>query len=263
MCQMQQSSTNKFLRLNNRSGLTILEIIIVIALMAGIMVYALPQINNAANDYITKVNLFSASVKNAFDTSVLTRRPYRLALDLKTGEYWLETTNDVNTKYSTDTTGRDLSGEELKARREQFDAEFEEYVELAGSPVTDPDSDTPILPDSPVVKAKNKLKLPIWTVVESLEWQTRSIGPDLAFYIVQAEHHLDPINAFEEEEGAIAHIYFSPSGYVEKAFVIIRPITSDGSPVEEEEPFTIETKPFEGIAQVIDGQKEIKFDSEF
>ena len=246
----------------SQSGLTILEIIIVITLMAGIMVYALPQINNSANDYITKVNLFSASIKNAFDTSVLTRRPYRLALDLKSGDYWLETTADANTKIFTDETGRDMSSEELKVRREQFDSEFEEYVDLAGTAVSDPDSGNPILPDSPVVKAKNKLKPPIWTMVEGLEWEVRSVGPDLAFSIVQAEHHLDPINVFEEEEGAMAHIYFSPAGYVEKAFIIIQPVI-DGIPVDDEEPFTIETKPFEGVAIVSDGQKEIKFDSEF
>ena len=70
--------------------------------------------------------------------------------------------------------------------------------------------------------------------------------PDLAFSIVQAEHHLDPLNVFEEEEGAMAHIYFSPAGYVEKAFVIIQPVI-DGIPVDDEEPLQLKQSPLKGL----------------
>lgn len=244
---------------SSSKGMTILEIIIVIVLMAGMMLYALPNINSS-NDYITKVNIFAASVKSAFDTAVLTGKPYRIAIEFSTGDYWLESTLEQDYKISSTRSGRDLNEEQSKAYREEFDADFEEYVELAGSTISDMDSGDEIKPESPVVRAKKKLMDPTWFRVDSIEWTKKNIGPDLGFAIIQAEHHLDPINGIEDEEGTVAHIYVSPTGYVEKAYVVIVPIDSDGRLIEEEEPFTIETVPFEGMATVTEGKKEFNFE---
>ena len=44
---------------------------------------------------------------------------------------------------------------------------------------------------------------------------------------------------FEEEEGSIAHIYFSPSGYVEKAFIILKPVTPETSALNNKSVVTL------------------------
>ena len=56
--------------------------------------------------------------------------------------------------------------------------------------------------------------------------------------------------------------FTSFNGYLEKAYVVISPVDSDGQIMEGEEPFTIETFPYEGIAKVEDGLKEFVFESE-
>jgi prepilin-type N-terminal cleavage/methylation domain-containing protein len=72
-------------------GFTLLEVIVVVALIALIAIVALPSIGS-----YFKVSLESAArgmattFKEAYNTSVLTGNVYRLAYDLKTGEYWVE-----------------------------------------------------------------------------------------------------------------------------------------------------------------------------
>ena len=243
----------------NNSGFTLLEIIIVITLMMGLMVYALPNINTSV-DYITKLNTLASTIKSAFDTAVLTGRSYRLVVELDSGDYWLEETPEKNFKISTDQTGLDLNIEQAKQKKEDFEIEFEEYVELAGNTFTDIESGDEIKPDSPVLKAKRKLIDPVWNVVTSIEWSKKSLGPELGISLVQAEHHGNPIKAGEEEEGTQAHIYISPTGYLEKAYIVIVPLDPEGFPEEDVEPFTVETFPYEGIARVTDGMKEMNFE---
>lgn len=244
------------------SGVTLIEIIIVVALMAGIMIYALPNINTSTRDYITKINLFTSSLKNAFDTAVLTGKPHRLVIDFTNGEYWLETTHYKDFKVSPGEGGLDLSSEQLKSKREEDESDFEEYEELAGQTTTDPESGDEIRPESPLLKAKNTLLGPSWFQVDSVDWETKNIGIDLKFTTIQAEHHEDRIVVEELEEGSVGHIYIFPNGYLEKAYVVISPVDSDGQIMEGEEPFTIETFPYEGIAKVEDGLKEFVFESE-
>lgn len=257
------SKTVKFIFFkNSRSGLTLLEIIIVIALMAGMMIYAMPGITDS-KDYITRINLIASDIKNAYDTSVLTGKPYRLVFDFSSKQYWIETTTATDFRISRDPSGRDLNDEQAKEKKEMFELEFEEYVELAGREVTDPDSGEPIKPDSPLMRAKSKLIDPPWFEVGGVEWPKRSIGPDLAFAVIQTEHLDEPINGFEEDKGTVAHLYFFPTGYVEKAFILIRAVDNADQIIEEEEPFTVETFPYEGIAIVTDGEKEMKFDNTY
>lgn len=242
------------------SGLTLLEVIIVLALMAGIMIYALPTATDS-KDYITKINIVAGDVKNAFDTAVLTGKPYRLVFDFDRNAYWLETTEELDFRIRQTPDGRDLNPEQQKEADLAFDAEFEEYIELAGKEVENPDTGDLIKPASPVVQAKSKLRGPAWYEVQSMEWDRRQIGPDLIVDRFQTEHHEEEVRPLEDDaEGQVGFIYFFPTGYVEKAYISLRPLYGESEIDEDDEPFTLEVMPYEGVALLRDGAIEFKFE---
>ncbi|RZA10147.1 MAG: type II secretion system protein, partial [Proteobacteria bacterium] len=75
------------------AGFTIIEILLVIALMGVIMIVVVPNFNIASSSQESaKVNGIAGDIRAAYDMAVLNRRPYRLAFEFKTGDYWLEST---------------------------------------------------------------------------------------------------------------------------------------------------------------------------
>jgi prepilin-type N-terminal cleavage/methylation domain-containing protein len=77
---------------HHNSGFTLLEVVVVVAIIALIAVVALPSIGS-----YFKVTLESAAramastFKEAYNNAILTGNVSRLAYDLKTEEYWVET----------------------------------------------------------------------------------------------------------------------------------------------------------------------------
>ena len=74
-----------------RDGFTLVEMLIVIALIAIIGAVALPQVSNTMKislDSITRE--LATTVKEAYNASAVTGKVYRLAYDLDEKQYWVE-----------------------------------------------------------------------------------------------------------------------------------------------------------------------------
>jgi prepilin-type N-terminal cleavage/methylation domain-containing protein len=76
---------------NPRGGFTLVELLVVIGLIALITLVAMPSITS-----YTKLSLSAASrelattVREAYNSTVLTGRVHRVVYDIKNGEYWVE-----------------------------------------------------------------------------------------------------------------------------------------------------------------------------
>ena len=241
----------------NLGGFSLIEVIIVMALIAFIYTVAMPQFNmRSGAETATKLNGIAGDIRGAFDLAVLTGKPYRLVIQFNSGDYWLEETDKSNFGLSSDKIDRDPGEQEEKDEASAFDSKFNDYRDLAGVTVADPKSGKEIPPESPVLTAKRLLKRAQWSRVDSLEWSHRSIGPHMMVKSMQAEHHGHKQDLSEIGPEARGMIYFFPSGYVERAVIYIYIKKDDLVPDETQEPYTIVTNPYEGVAEVIPGYQD-------
>ena len=240
-----------------QSGFTLIEIVIVLALMGFVYVVAMPNFSGGSNEIGAKLGRLSYDVRAAYDMAVFSGKYYRLVFHLASGDYWLEETDSKLVKLGFDDRETDPTENEEKDMAEAFEIEFAQYKELAGEPIIDPESDKPIKVESPVLAAYDKLKLPVWKKVENTEWSRRSLVDALIIRTMQAEHHKRKISLEEDGEQVRAFIYFFPNGYVEKAFLHLYYRKGDMGFDEEKEPYTIETHAWEGIATIEDGLVEV------
>lgn len=242
------------------AGFSLIEVIVVVALVAFVYTVALPQFNlRSGAETASKLNILAGDIRNAYDLSVLTGKTYRLVFMFNSGEYWLEEASKPDIYLGMDKVDRDPTETEEKDEQVAFDMKFQEYVELAGQAVSDPEKDgKEIPPTSPVVTAKDSLKAAQWTRVDTLEWGARTLGPNMMIRDMQAEHHGHKQELSELGQEARGMIYFFPGGYVERAVMHIAPKKDEMQP--DEDPgaaYTMVTNPYEGTGSVEPGYVDV------
>lgn len=78
-----------FLAKSARSGFTLLEILLVVALLAGLASVVVPNIGNVVRVGVqSSVRRFSALIRYGYDQSVLTGKVHRIVLNLDTPQSW-------------------------------------------------------------------------------------------------------------------------------------------------------------------------------
>lgn len=242
------------------SGFTLVEIIIVMSIMAVSLAVALPSFDMVpGTDTATKLGRLTSDIRAAFDMSVLMGKPHRLVFHLSSGDYWLEVADRRNVFISDQKVDHDPTVDEIKEEQEVFLELFEEFEDLVGEEVRNPETDKAIKPSSPVVLAKARLRPTVWEKVENLEWGDRSIGGNLLFKGIYSEHH-EKMQMLEElGPEARAFLYFFPTGYVQQSFMHIAYTKGAGEIDSEQKGYTLKTQPYEGIATVDGGYEEMEF----
>ena len=239
-------------------GFTLFELILVISLMAFIFAVAIPNFSmRTVAEAQTNVNKLAADVSAAFDTAVLTGKPYRLVFNMMSGEYWLESASHPEFFLGDSKVPRDLSDEEEKEEVEGFDQTFKEYEDLAGEAIADSGDEKAIPPSSPLLMAKEKLRKVKWSRVSNLEWQGRTVGPVLIFKGIQAEHHVSIQTFAELGDRARAMIYFFPSGYAEKAVLYLAFRKGDSEIDEKTSPYRVVIDSYMGTAEISSSAEEV------
>lgn len=229
--------------------------------MAVIYSAVLPNIGlTSSGEVAGKLGRLRSDIRAAFDMAVLNRRPYRLVFHMVSGDYWLETTDAKKFYMGDHELGRDLTEEEERDRLEVFEADFEEYTELAGEEINDSDNDRKIPASSPVVDAKESLMPAKWSKVSDLEWRDRSLGPELIIQDIQTEHHTEKFTFEDLRDRARAMLYFLPSGYVERMVMHIAVRKGDMEIDQDELPFTVTTDPYLGTADMVSGYEEVELE---
>lgn len=240
--------------------MTLIEIIIVIALIAGVTAVAMPQMFQTTESEVqAKLGQLAGDFRSAFDIAVLTGKPYRMGFRPLTGEYWLEAaSSDRPFKLGDARMDKDLTSEEEDRLRKEEESRFdEEYDQLAGETFRDPEDDKEIKPTSPVLKAKSKLMPPRWQQVDSMEWGNRTLGPNLMITEMQAEHHQSKQEAAALGPEGVCYIYVFPTGYTEKSYLKIAYTLDEGVPDETKSPYLIVNDPYTGTIDISSDDAEI------
>lgn len=85
MKMLQRSNTHK------NSGFTLVELLIVVALIALIGTMAVPGISNTFKISLqTATREIASTIKETYNASMMTKRVYRIVYDLKEQAYWVE-----------------------------------------------------------------------------------------------------------------------------------------------------------------------------
>ena len=242
-------------------GFTLLEIIIVVALIAGVYTFALPQFRIFSGlEVSSTLNRLAVDIRSAWDVAVLTGKVHRMVFEVGGGDYWLEVADRNDVFMSVEGLDRDLNKEEEEEARLAFEENFKNYEDMMGNPLFDPDEEKEIIPITPLTASKERLQRTQWTMVKNLEWQKRTLLPMLSVQAMQAEHHVRKQSS-EDGEGTVqAFLYFFPDGYVEAAVIQLAVMQDETTVDRSVPPYTVRTNSYEGTAEVISGREE--FDTE-
>lgn len=249
----------RFFGSDRKAAVTMLEIMVVIALVGFLYSVVAPQFSlRTGAEAATKVQRLADDIRSAFDLAALNNKTYRMSFVFSTGEYSLQYADRDVPELGDGKGGRDPSAAEAKAKSDAFDEETKQYLDLAGDPIKDDDGKVILgSNDSPIIKNRIAAKGPVWTHVDGLEWQNRTLGPYLMISDMQAEHHLEKQALADVGQAGGAYLYFFPSGYVERAYIAIYFKKDEMEVDESQKPYTIITNSFLGTASVNAGAVEV------
>jgi general secretion pathway protein H len=199
------------------SGFTLIELMIVIAIVAILSAAALPALNSVtgANARAAAGEL-SGAARYLFDTAALRHETCRLALDLDEGEWWAECTKDR--AYA----ARDPSSAPF---REEDDAALEDRF-----------------PDERDAEKRRLLARPRFAQFRDRLAKKQALPGGAAFADVWAEHQREPSSK------GMAYVYFFPNGQAEAARIPI---------VDGDNAYSVVTQPFTGRAKVVVGKPKV------
>jgi len=256
------SSQNKANPKDNNSGMTLIEIMIVMAIIAVTLVVVAPQLSvQTGTDAATKLSRLQADIKAAYDLALLNRQTFRFVFEFESGDYHLEIADRSNVILSDEKLNCDPSQEQEKDALGAFEQQFKEFKEIAGEGVHHPDGDKKIPETSPVLKAEDKLAPPKWEPISDMELGgTRSLGPNLFIYEMQAEHHANKQMVAELPEKARGFLYVFPDGRVENGYLKIAYKKGEKEIDETQVPYVLKIDSFTGTTTLISGNDEVQLD---
>ena len=246
---------------NTDSGFTLIEIIVVLALIGAIFGALAPNFSIIPSTRASiTLGRLASDVRNAFDVTVLSGKTHRMVFELKSGKYWLEVAGAENFKIDTEKLRYDPSVEDEEEKQATFDELFKKYEDLAGESIFDPETESQIKPESPVLKAKDKLRPTKWTEVDYQEWGVRDLLPTFIISEILVEH-LDEVQRIENvPDNARVMLYFFPQGFVERAQLKIAFLNSDEQIDTTKDPYIITTEPYMGTIDVTGSIEELELE---
>ena len=237
--------------LRQSQALTLFEVILVVALLAGTMIYALPTMLSGT-DHSATIRSFQAEVKSAFDSAVLTGLPHRLVFDLKQKRIFLQ-----KLAYGAPSMilHRDEDPLQEAQRKEEHSSAFEEYRDLSRDEVSDLQHQRTYPASSPVLLAYKNLLGPPWQELQEFDHQVLLLGEGITITRYRTERHEEEQILQQQEPPPAFSLYFLPQGYVEQAYFVFQELANDGSVLEDLPPYIITIKAHQGVA-VLSSQPE-------
>jgi len=172
--------------MHSRDGMSLLEILIVIAI---IVVFAGMIGPNIASVFKVSVGSSSREIaglaQETFNAALMNKRVYRLALDLKRGEYWVESGPETLL----------LEAEDARTERAKLQSQLSSGSRTATEAGAAP---------------------PAWNMDQRVTRRKRRLPVGVSFGHVLSEQFNEPI----EEKTAYAH--FLPSGIVEQTVIEVK-----------------------------------------
>ncbi len=236
-----------------RGGVTLLEIIVAVVIVAAVMSAAVPTLNSVSGVHMkTTSQKIAGNIKYLYDRAILERLYIRLVLDLDQHIYWSESTKDpffLSQKPLTVEEGA------IVVEEEEEDEEDENWMRNNNILFDDPGN----YKWQGWTEFANKFrkKKAVFSSYKTELSNRTDLPPHVRFYQVDTESVEEPVS-----NGQI-YIHFFPNGYVEKAVIWLvnsSDLEDEELLPEEMEIYSVLISPLTGRSTVYDYKVELAED---
>lgn len=248
-------------RTSHSSGFTLLEIILVLAIMGAIAAVILPSIGLTIGSRMSmSLRELAGTMRGAYDNSILSGRMNRLVLSLRTGEYWVEAAPFNFSGRPSIVDGEKPVGDK---RKDDYNIRLVEDLDKL---FLDPrkagagQSERSYSVRSILAVQRHVLKDKKWEEVEDSVLTRRRLPTGLVFWSVATEGMSRAISQSDLRDGETAYIYFYPWGEAIRAQIQISTQPQEGGGTDEKAPkSTLVLDSLSGQSSILDGLQDADF----
>lgn len=245
----------------NQSGFTLLEIILVMAIMGSIASVILPNIGLTVSSRMSmSIREIAGTLRSTYDNSVLSGRMNRVGISLKSGEYWIEAApanfSGRPSAQRADKSAGEQRQEDYKLRLvEELDKLFNDRRKAGGGSGERAYSVRSIL-----AVQRHVLKEKKWEEVEDAILTRRRLPQGLVFWSIATEGMQRAMTQSDLREGDVAYVYFFPWGEATRAQIQIATQAQEGGGIDDKSPKnTLSLDALTGQCSILDGLQDADF----
>jgi prepilin-type N-terminal cleavage/methylation domain-containing protein len=244
-----------------QSGFTLLEIILVMAIMGSIASVILPNIGLTVGSRMSmSIREIAGTLRSTYDNSVLSGRVNRVVFSLKSGEYWVEAAppnfSGRPSVQNVEKSAGELRQDDYKARLiEDLEKLFADVRKAGGG-----NSERSYSVRSILAVQRNVLKEKKWEEVEDAILTRRRLPSGLVFWSIATEGMPRALTQADLREGELAYVYFFPWGEAIRAQIQIATQAEEGGGIDDKSPKnTLSLDALSGQCSILDGLQEADF----
>lgn len=245
----------------NQHGFTLLEIVLVLAIMGSIASVILPNIGLTIGSRMSMgLREIAGTLRSTYDNAVLSGRLNRVVFSLRSGEYWVESA-PVNfsgrpSVQNIEKSAADQRQEDSRTRLlEDLDKLFSEPRRAGGG-----NSDRAYSVRSILAVQRHVLKEKKWLEVEDAILTRRRLPSGLVFWSIATEGMPRPMTQSDLREGDLAYVYFFPWGEALRAQLQVATQAQEGGGIDDKAPKnTLALDALTGQSSILDGLQDAEF----
>ncbi|MFZ9519332.1 MAG: pilus assembly FimT family protein [Silvanigrellaceae bacterium] len=244
-----------------QAGFTLLEIILVMAIMGSIASVILPNIGLTVGSRMSmSMREIAGTLRSTYDNSVLSGRMNRVVFSLRSGEYWVEAAppnfSGRPSVQNADKSASERRQDDYKIRLvEDLDKLFADVRKAGGG-----NSERSYSVRSILAVQRNVLKEKKWEEVEDAILTRRRLPTGLVFWSIATEGMPRALSQADLREGELAYVYFFPWGEAIRAQIQIATQAEEGGGIDDKAPKnTLSLDALTGQCSILDGLQEADF----
>jgi prepilin-type N-terminal cleavage/methylation domain-containing protein len=265
-------NTKKYINIHNfknSNGFTLLEIILVLALISAIASVILPNLRVTIDSQMSvSITNLSSQIRSAYDNAIFTGRMQRMVFDVRHGEFWTEQA-PPNFRGRPPLVENDKTKDQLKESNKKAFLDMLNEKEQNGANRQSPYSsdENPVFYTSrsiPVVQ-KSILEHKEWSEVSDSLIKKTSLSGKIVFAKFSSSLNPTPIefsyfaSLTDKNETKYAYIYFLPDGTTTSTSIQLGVSVDNIKITENDLKFTLNLNTLTGQINLLEGFQDANF----
>jgi len=256
-------------RSSQERGFTLLEIILVFAIISVIATVILPNLRTSVDSQMrTSIDNFSAQIKAVYDDAVFTGRIHRLVVDVKTGTFWAEQApidfSGRPTAIDAANTNDFMKQEALKTLLTNWESEEKNLANRLSSLSTEHNSIYYTIRSIPLVQKDVLHPIPWKEVTDGLIYRQQlpediMIARFLSVLSTDVLEYSSAIQSKDKNKQYFGYIYFLPDGTATGTSIRLATKDNHGAQTENAAKYTLNLNTLTGQTHLLEGFQNADF----